>query len=152
MSSSPNIWCYKDKRKTPNLSHDISNRQIKPYTLDIDGNGNVELTKFSSMAAPEVVKMTTSSAAIDENFVWDDISISVYKSRWFHTEDCPLVRSKQIWHSDNLNPCPDCLFWNTIMLMWVGCLVGKNKPWFGQTVTKWKHTRSGGDLTKFTFW
>ena len=31
--------------------------------------GEVILTKFSSLAAPEVVKMTTSGAASDENFI-----------------------------------------------------------------------------------
>ena len=38
--------------------------------FELHWNGNVViLTKFPSLSAPEVVKMTTSGTAIDENFV-----------------------------------------------------------------------------------
>ena len=46
-------------------------------------NGNVViLMKFSSLAAPEVVKMTTFCAASDEKWCQNDISVSVKLASW----------------------------------------------------------------------
>ena len=45
-----------------------TNRQLRPTVHHWNGNVFI-LMKFSSLAALKVVKMTTSSAASDENFV-----------------------------------------------------------------------------------
>ena len=46
------------------------------FRVDIHWNGNIViLTKFTALAVPKVVKITTSGAASDEN---DEISVSVF--------------------------------------------------------------------------